>query len=24
MYCRQQSTLRRLTFGPKDGEHLSS
>jgi Stage II sporulation protein E (SpoIIE) len=22
MFCRQQSTLRRLTFGPKDGEHL--
>jgi hypothetical protein len=21
-YCRQRSTLRRLTFGPKDGEHL--
>ena len=24
MYCRQRSTLRRLNFGPKDGEHLSS
>ena len=23
MYCRQRSTLRRLNFGPKDGEHLS-
>jgi hypothetical protein len=23
MYCRQRSTLRRLHFGPKDGEHLS-
>ena len=22
MYCRQRSTLRRLHFGPKDGEHL--
>jgi hypothetical protein len=22
MYCRQRSTLRRLNFGPKDGEHL--
>ena len=21
MYCRQRSTLRRLNFGPKDGEH---
>jgi hypothetical protein len=24
MYCRQRSTLRRLNFGPKDGERLSS
>ena len=24
LYCRQRSTLRRLHFGPKDGEHLSS
>jgi hypothetical protein len=23
MYCRQRSTLRRLNFGPKDGEHLT-
>jgi hypothetical protein len=22
MFCRQRSTLRRLYFGPKDGEHL--
>jgi hypothetical protein len=22
IYCRQRSTLRRLQFGPKDGEHL--
>jgi hypothetical protein len=22
LYCRQRSTLRRLHFGPKDGEHL--
>ena len=22
IYCRQRSTLRRLNFGPKDGEHL--
>jgi hypothetical protein len=22
MFCRQRSTLRRLNFGPKDGEHL--
>jgi hypothetical protein len=22
MYCRQQSTLRRLNFGPKNGEPL--
>jgi hypothetical protein len=24
MYCRQRSTLRRLNFGPKDGEHLTA
>jgi hypothetical protein len=24
MYCRQRSTLRRLNFGPKNGEHLSA
>lgn len=24
LYCRQRSTLIRLNFGPKDGEHLSS
>jgi len=24
MYCRQRSTLRRLNFGPKDGEHHTS
>jgi hypothetical protein len=23
IYCRQRSTLRRLNFGPKDGEHLT-
>jgi hypothetical protein len=23
MFCRQRSTLRRLYFGPKDGEHLT-
>ncbi len=23
LYCRQRSTLRRLNFGPKDGEHLN-
>jgi len=23
MFCRQRSTLRRLNFGPKDGEHLT-
>jgi len=22
IYCRQRSTLRRIQFGPKDGEHL--
>jgi hypothetical protein len=22
IYCRQRSTLRKLNFGPKDGEHL--
>jgi hypothetical protein len=24
LYCRQRSTLRRLNFGPKDGEHLTN
>ena len=24
MFCRQRSTLRRLNFGPKDGEHLKN
>jgi hypothetical protein len=24
IYCRQRSTLSRLNFGPKDGEHLTS
>ena len=24
IYCRQRSTLRRLNFGPNDGEHLKS
>jgi hypothetical protein len=24
MYCRQRSTLRRLNFGPQDGEHLNA